>query len=59
MRNAIVAALKKYVGTEEGQQALGDLYNITGLVDVTDADYDVVRKSLEALGKTAEEFIGD
>ena len=57
MRTKIVNALKEYVGTEEGQKVLGDLYNITGLVDATDADYDVVRRSLEALGQPIEAFI--
>ena len=57
MRTKIVNALKEHVGTEEGQKVLGDLYNITGLVDATDADYDVVRRSLEALGQPIEAFI--
>ena len=59
MRDKIVTALKAYAASETGQEVLGDLYNITGLVDATDADYDVVRRSLEALGKPIEEFIED
>ncbi|MGQ9629130.1 MAG: phosphate/phosphite/phosphonate ABC transporter substrate-binding protein [bacterium] len=58
MRDKIVAALLKYAETEEGKKALGDLYNITGLTGAKDSDYDVVRESLKALGKTAEEYIG-
>ena len=59
MRDKIVTVLKAYAETEEGKGALGDLYNITGLVDASDSDYDVVRDSLEALGKTAEDFLGE
>jgi phosphonate transport system substrate-binding protein len=55
----IVSTLQAYVEDEQGKKVLKDLYSITGFDPATDADYQVVRDSLSALGKTAEEFLGE
>ena len=59
MREKIVDALLRYTETEEGKTVLDELYSITGLIRSTDADYDVVRNALEALGKSVEDFLGE
>ena len=43
--------------SDEGQQVLGDLYNITGLVPASDSDYDVVRSMGESLGFEVEKAL--
>lgn len=51
------AALVKFSSTPEGQSILRELYDIDGLVPATDADYDVVRQTLEALDMSPESFL--
>ncbi|MBU0495206.1 MAG: phosphate/phosphite/phosphonate ABC transporter substrate-binding protein [Chloroflexi bacterium] len=57
MRAKIVQAIMDYAQTDEGKQALADLYNITGFTASNDARYDVVREALKAMGKSAEEYM--
>jgi phosphonate transport system substrate-binding protein len=59
IEDKIVEALKVYHETEGGAEALDELYTIHHLVDATDDDYEIVRKSIKALGKKAEDFLGD
>jgi ABC-type phosphate/phosphonate transport system substrate-binding protein len=55
--DAIRAGLARVATTEVGQKALHDLYGIDGLTDVTDADFDPVRKAAETLGLNLEQEI--
>lgn len=49
MKTKVVDALMAYVETPEGKAAFKALYDVTELRRATDADYDVVRKMLQAL----------
>ncbi len=53
----VIAALVKYIKTEEGKKVLYDLYHVTDFKVAEDKDYDTVRKYLRELGKSANEFI--
>lgn len=57
MKKKIVDVLLEFVSTEEGRETMDELYSIDGFVRATDADYDVVRNTLETLGVSAEEYI--
>lgn len=59
LKSKISQAFQDLVKNESGKNILKELYGITGLVPATDRDYDVVRNSLRALGKDAEEYLGD
>ncbi len=50
-------ALVDYLKSKEGQDTFMKLYNMNGVIAVTDEHYDEVRKALQRLGKTAQEFI--
>ena len=54
MTNKIVAALVKYLGTEEGKTTFKNIYAIDGIVLATNKDYD----SLRAVVKAADLDIG-
>jgi len=57
MRAKIVQAIMDYAQTDEGKQALKDLYNITGFTKSDDSRYNVVREALKAMGKSASDFV--
>lgn len=57
MREKIVAALLEFAATEEGHETLVKLLDIDNFVKATDADYDVVRQTLEAIGRDASDMI--
>lgn len=46
----IKAALLKYAATPEGKQTLLDTYEIDGLAEAKDSDYEVVRQTAKAMG---------
>lgn len=50
VKNNVVMAIMNMSKTDQGQELLGELYNITGFVPATDADYDIVRNMGETLG---------
>jgi len=58
LREKIVAALLDFSKTEEWNQSIGnpDFYGWTGLSPATDAEYDFVRKTVEAVGLTLEKL---
>ncbi|MFW5941856.1 MAG: phosphate/phosphite/phosphonate ABC transporter substrate-binding protein, partial [Chloroflexota bacterium] len=56
MREQIVEALLDIASTEEGQQALNDLYNIEGLEEADDSFYDGFRLDLSRAGIDIEEL---
>ncbi|HEY9167152.1 MAG TPA: phosphate/phosphite/phosphonate ABC transporter substrate-binding protein [Candidatus Kryptonia bacterium] len=47
MKEKIINALLKFVKTSEGEKALFDIYDITGLIPTNDSDYDGLREVLE------------
>lgn len=57
MKSKIQALLVEYLKTDDGKHTFMELYNMNDVVPVTDEHYDDVRKSLQRLGKTAQEFI--
>lgn len=50
MRTQIVDALLAYAGTDEGKEALNNLYNIAGLQPADDTFYDLFRADLSKAG---------
>eukprot|EP01156_Anaeramoeba_ignava_P007585 Anaeramoba_ignava/a352756_5.p1 GENE.a352756_5~~a352756_5.p1 ORF type:complete len:288 (-),score=22.27 a352756_5:94-957(-) len=57
MKQNLVTGMLKLVETEEGKNIMDELYSIDGLVKAKNSDYDVVRKTLETLGKSASDFV--
>jgi phosphonate transport system substrate-binding protein len=53
----MVAALREYVKSEEGQKVFKALFNVTDFEPTTDAEYDKVRNILKELGKNAQDFM--
>jgi len=56
MRDDIVTALLEIAATEEGQEALNNLYSIEALVAVEDSFYDAFRTDLSRAGIDIEEL---
>ena len=56
MRAQIVAALLAYAGTEEGKEALNNLYSIGGLQAADDSFYDIFRAELSKAGIDIEDL---
>ncbi len=54
VKQKVVDALLKYVGTPKGKDAFKKLYGVTNLQRATDKDYDGVRVMLKTLGTTAQ-----
>ena len=44
-----IAAVKKFVSTEEGKANFKRIYSVEGVVDTSDADYDSLRKMVKAI----------
>ena len=57
MKEKIVNALLEYANTEEGHETLVKLLDIDNFVRSTDADYEVVRQTLKAIGRDASELV--
>jgi len=57
MKEKIVDALLEYANTEEGHKTLVNLLDIDNFVRATDADYEVVRQTLKAIGRDASELV--
>lgn len=57
-RDAIVEALLDIASTEEGQEALNNLYSIEGLQEADDSFYDGFRADLSRAGIDIEELAG-
>lgn len=53
----IIDALMAYSETEEGKTVLDELYSIDGFVKSDDSRYDIVRTTLESLGKKPEDLV--
>ncbi len=57
MQAKIVNTLLDYVATDAGKETMRELYSIDGLIKASDADYDVVRQTLETLGQDLDSII--
>ncbi|MFZ3229077.1 MAG: phosphate/phosphite/phosphonate ABC transporter substrate-binding protein [Pseudobdellovibrio sp.] len=57
MKIKIIAAMKKYIKSEDGSKVLHNMYHITDFKEAKDSDYDKVRGYLKDIGRTAQEFI--
>lgn len=57
MQDKIVNTLKRFVATAEGKKVMKELYDIDGLNDAADEDYNVVREALQALGMSPADFL--
>jgi phosphonate transport system substrate-binding protein len=57
LETKITTTLLAYVATPEGRKVMKELYDIDGLNKATDADYDIVRQTLKALGKNPTDFL--
>ncbi|WP_241558862.1 phosphate/phosphite/phosphonate ABC transporter substrate-binding protein [Halobacteriovorax sp. HLS] len=53
--NKFIAAVKKYLSTEEGKQSFKNIYSVEGIVDTTDSDYDGLRTMIKSVGINIEE----
>ncbi|WP_333608214.1 phosphate/phosphite/phosphonate ABC transporter substrate-binding protein [Arsukibacterium sp.] len=49
IRDRFIAAVKKFLSTEEGRDIFRNIYSVEGLVDATDADYDPLREMIRAI----------
>ena len=50
MTTKIIAALMKYIGTEEGKTTFKNIYAIDGIVPATNKDYDSLRAVIKSTG---------
>lgn len=57
IKDKVVNALVTYVRSEKGQIAFNKLYGVNDLKAASDQDYESVRKTLKALGKSAAEMV--
>jgi phosphonate transport system substrate-binding protein len=53
----VKAALVEFLKTEDGKDTFMKLYNMNDVMPVTDEHYDDIRKTLQRLGKSAQDFI--
>jgi phosphonate transport system substrate-binding protein len=47
--NKFIAAVKKFLSTEEGRKAFKEIYSVEGVVDTTDKDYHSLRDTIKTL----------
>lgn len=52
-----ISAVKKYLETEAGKTVFKNIYSVDGLVDSSDADYEGLRKTLEAINVNPAELL--
>lgn len=57
IRDKLIAALKSFGSNPEGEQALRNLYLLTGFKDCTDKTYDPVRAMLLDLSKDVQDLV--
>jgi phosphonate transport system substrate-binding protein len=48
--NRFIAAIKKFIQTEQGQRIFKEIYSVEGIVDTDDSDYDSLRQTIISLG---------
>lgn len=52
-----IAALKKYLETENGKSTFKNIYSVDGLIDSTDADYNGLREMVKSINLNPAELI--
>jgi len=52
--NKFIAAVKKYISTEDGKTAFKNIYSVDGIVDTSDNDYDGLRSVIKAINIDVE-----
>lgn len=52
-----IDALKKYIGTENGQKTFKNIYSVDGIIDATDADYNGLRDMIKSINLKTEDLI--
>jgi phosphonate transport system substrate-binding protein len=57
MTTKFIAALNKYLATEEGKTAFKNIYAVDGVVPATNKDYDALRKVLKATNTDAASLL--
>jgi phosphonate transport system substrate-binding protein len=55
--NKFIAAVKKFLNTDEGKNIFKNIYAVDGLVDATDSDYDILRKMIETIQLDTEKLV--
>jgi len=57
MKSTIINTLEKFIKTKDGKDAFYAIYGATNFRKASDKDYDVVRKMLKTIGKSAESLV--
>ncbi len=57
MVERIKNALLKFANSEEGKHVLPEIYSMEGLIETSDADYDLLRKLIKEAGLNLEEMV--
>jgi phosphonate transport system substrate-binding protein len=57
MTNKVLAAIEKYLSTEEGKTSFKNIYDVEGVVRTQDSDYDELRKIVKAANISLEELL--
>ena len=52
-----IAAVKKYIKTENGKRIFKNIYSVGGLVDAKDSDYDALRELIKSININLEEHL--
>lgn len=52
-----IAAIKKFIETDQGKEIFRNIYSVDGLIDATDADYVPLKKMIEAINIKKEEIL--
>lgn len=52
-----IAALKKYIATEEGRQAFENIYSVEGVIDTNDEAYNGLREMIDAIQIDIEKMV--
>lgn len=57
MVDKIKDALLKFANSEEGKRIMPEIYSMEGLIEASDADYDLLRKLIKEAGLNLEEMV--
>ena len=55
--NKFIAALKKYLTTEEGKSAFKKIYSVEGVVETTDKAYNGLRDTIQSINVDIEKYL--
>lgn len=57
IRDGFIAAIKKFLSTEQGRDIFRNIYSVEGLVDATDKDYQPLRDMIRAIEIDTESLV--